>query len=69
MNSPPQSAQVNVLSDSATGQPPWKWLLYAGLNMLVYEAMSETLWVQPADTFSIYTLVLVIATGLIHACT
>ena len=44
MNSPPQSAQVNVLSDSATGQPPWKWLLYAGLNMLVYEAMSETLW-------------------------
>ena len=44
MNSPPQSAQVNVLSDSATGQPPWKWLLYAGLNMLVYEAMSETIW-------------------------
>ena len=63
INSAPQSAHVNVLSDSATGGPPWKWLFCPDLDAVVYLGIRESFSMRSEDTFSIYTLVLLIATS------
>ena len=69
INSAPQSAHVNVLSDSATGGPPWKWLFCPDLDAVVYLGIRESFSMGSEDTFSIYTLVLIIATSRFRTLT